>query len=282
MQNFAVNGGALNGDPQVWIDDAVASIAFQSAGEVMQGLALAGDAQVAFGASGALALWAKLQGNAAFSFGASGELLYGVSIGGTASITVSATGNFTRWVMLEGAAPVEVYVEGDVLVVEGVSATFTIVLDAECDLRVAAGHKIAGDASVVFDAGMHGYHVGATHLSGDAAIEFAGIGTLGMRVLSPPGVATIQVRSDGEARLGEKHYLEGEAAIELFSSGRVEILHYVYSDEGHAVIEIAASAVTHGVPVIPTEYVAAPRARTIIVSREERERSVARENRSVA
>lgn len=282
MQNFAINGGVLNGDPQVWLDEvATAAVVLHGDGEVMQGLSLQGTAQTVVAAEGALAFRASLTGQAGVALSASGQVQRGGMLSGAAGVQMAATGDFTRWVMIEGDSPVEFFGDGDIQVVPGVSATFSVIMSAACDLRVGVGRKIEGYLPIVLRGDMRGYHVKATHLCGYADIELAALGHAALSIMSPPGVATIQLAGAGDLRFGEKIGLEGYAAIDFYSRGSVDVLHYVYA-EGVATIEIEASAAMAGKPQIPTEYEPAPASRTISIGREARERSLARENRSIA
>ena len=86
--------------------------------------------------------------------------------------------------------------------------------------------------------------------------------------------------ADGEARLGDKIDLEGEAVLQVFARGELSSLHYEYG-EGDAIIVVQAGALQAGIPAIPTEYVPAPSARTIIVQRDPRALLVQREDRSL-
>lgn len=281
MQNFAIAGGVLNGDPEVWIEEAVASLSLQAAGDVMRGHMLAGNAQMAMQASLPLSLHARITGGASMSMAASGSLIRGATLAGDAVMQMGAAGDFTRWVMIEGDSPVELFGDGDIQVVPGASATFDIVLSAECDLRIGAGQKIEGYMPIELRGDLRGYHVKATQLGGYANIELAALGHAALSIMSPPGVATIQLAGSGDLRLGEKIGLEGYAAINFYSRGAVEVLHYVYA-EGVATIEIAASAAVAGKPKIPAEYEPAPASRIISIGRETRERSLSREHRSIA
>lgn len=282
MQNFAINGGAINGDSEVWLDEAAtAAVVLQSNGELAQGLGLEGTAQAVVYADGALAFRASLTGQASVVLDGSGQVQRGGMLGGDAKIQLAASGDFTRWVMIEGDSPVELFGDGDIQVVPGVSATLDIVLSAKCDLHIGASQKIEGYMPIELRGDLRGYHVKATQLGGYANIELAALGHAALRIMSPPGVATIQLSGAGGIRFGEKIGLAGYAAIDFYSRGSVDVLHYVYA-EGSARIEIAASAAVAGKPQIPTEYEPAPATRIIIIGREARDRSLSREHRSIA
>jgi len=282
VQNFAINGGALNGDSEVWLDEAAtAAVVLQSNGELAQGLGLEGTAQAVVYADGALAFWASLTGQASVVLDGSGQVQRGGMLGGDAKIQLAASGDFTRWVMIEGDSPVELFGDGDIQVAPSVRATFSVIISAACDLRVGVGRKIEGYMPIELRGDLRGYHVKSTQLEGYANIELAALGHTALRIMSPPGVATIQLSGAGGIRFGEKIGLEGYAAIDFYSRSAVEVLHYVYA-EGVATIEIASSAAVAGKPKIPAEYEPAPASRIISIGRETRERSLSREHRSIA
>jgi len=269
MQNFAINGGALNGDPQVWIDDTALAVAIQAAGVGMNGLSLIGSASVSLASSGSLAYMAALSGQAGITITADGVLTNGLSLVGAAPVVLGVEGSGTRWAMIEGVTPTTVDASGDIAVVPAISATFTLVMGAELDLVVATGHQIEGYLPVVLSSTFQAYSVPATLLSGDAQVQMAGIGYGNLIIDSPPGDALIAVDSYLDTRIGEKISLEGDAVIEIYARGYLESLHYVYA-EGDASIHIAVKAETHGVPVIPSEYFPAPTGRYFYVMGENR------------
>lgn len=278
MQNFAIAGGVLNGDPEVWIEDAVASISIQAAGDVMRGHPLAGNAPIAMSAGLPLALHARISGGAGISMAASGTLIRGATLIGDAAVRVAASADFTRWVMLEGMAPVELYADGDILVVEAISATFTIEVRASGDIRVARSHWLEGTAQIETRADLKAWTVPATPLFGHAVMEVASIGYGALVIQSPPGVATIELSAHGAARLGAKVPLEGSAVMELYARGDLGRFRYVWL-EGTASIEVQARAEKVGVPAFPDYYVEAPKIRALRLTEETRRFTVPAERR---
>lgn len=278
MQNFAINGGLLNGDPEVWIDDSFANVAVQAAGDVMLGRSLIGSASVAVSSSLSLAYLAKLSGAAGITVSASGVLTNGLSLVGTAPVVLRATGDFLRWVMIEGVTPTVVNLSGDIAVVPAISATFTLVMNAAMDLHVATSQKIEGYLPVVLSSSFQAYSVPATRLTGQAVVQMAGIGKGNLFMASPPGSAAIRFNAEGAARLGAKLSLEGSAVIETYARGYLESWHYVYA-EGSVSIDILARAEKHGTPNIPGYYIEAPAMRALRVAEEARRFTVPAERR---
>jgi hypothetical protein len=278
MQNFAINGGTLNGDPEVWIEASSASVVFQAAGDGMRGIVLSGAAQVRAAASLSLAYQAKLSGAAGVRVSSSGVLTRGLSLVGAAKVQLKTTGDFLRWVMIEGATPTVVEVTGDIQVVQAISATFTLVVRAGLDLHVARGQKLEGLLPVVLASSFQAYSVPATLLSGHTSVQLNGIGRGNLLIASPPGAAAIQLTGKGDARLGAKLSLEGSAVIQTYARGYLESWHYVYA-EGSASIAITARAEKHGIPIIPGYYVEAPVMRALRVGEEARRFTVPAERR---
>lgn len=278
MQNFAINGGLLNGDPEVWIDSTSASVVIHSAGGVMLGRSLIGSFSVAVSTSLALAYMAKLSGKAGVTLAASGALTNGISLVGVAPVKVSLAGDLLRWVMIEGVTPTVIDLRGDIAVVPSISATFAVVMRSALDLHVAAGRAIAGYMPVVVASTLQAYRVPGTQLSGLAGVQLAGIGRANLKIASPPGSVAITVKAAGSYRLGDKLHLEGFATIDTHVRGSLESWHYVYS-EGSAAIAISARAERHGNPNIPGYYVEAPETRALRVIEENRRFIVPAERR---
>ena len=240
MQNFAINGGALNGAPEVWLDEvATAAVVLQGDGAVMQGLSLQGTAQTVVAADGTMAFGASLTGQAGVVLSGSGQVQRGATLSGASSIQLAAAGDFTRWVMIEGETPLELYMDGDIQVAPGVSATFDIVLSADCDLHVGVGQKIEGYMPIELRGDLRGHHVKATHLGGYAYIELAALGHAALKIMSPPGVATIQLAGAGDLRFGEKIGLEGLAPVQFSASLDAHVGKPVHVG-GYAPIEFAS------------------------------------------
>lgn len=278
MQNFAINGGSLNGDPEVWIDDSFANVVVQATGGVMLGRSLIGSASVVLSTNLSLAFQAKLSGAAGINIASSGVLTYGLSLAGTAPVHIGFSGYGLRWVMLEGFTPTAVDLSGDIAVVPSISATFTLVLAAALDLKVASSQKIEGYMPVVLSSSFQAYSVKATLLTGRAAVQLAGIGKGNLRIASPPGSAAVRLKADGAARFGAKLSLEGSAVIQMYARGYLKSWHYVYAG-GSASIRVSARAEKHGTPNIPGYYIEAPVMRALRVAEEARRFTVPAERR---
>lgn len=260
MQNFAINGGTLNGDPEVWMPDSLASLAIQAAGDGMRGALLEGSSTVELAADCDLLVWVLLEGQA--------------------SVELAAAGEGLRWVMIEGQVPIELVASGDVGVVQALSATFVMDFRLSGDITVAQAVKLEGGSALRLAANGSAGKAKTSLLSGVAPLVFAAGGRGALVIDSPPGTAAIKLLAQGAARLGAKVPLEGAAAILLYARGSAAQWRYVFA-EGTAAIELRAASLQAGIPPIPAEYVEAPASRIIIVPRDARECRVPRENRSI-
>lgn len=278
MQNFAINGGLLNGDPEVWIDSASANVVVQAAGSLANGFVLSGAAQVRVASDLSLSLMAKLEGFAPVQLYASGVLTNGLVIGGAATVALNASGDFLRWVMIEGVTPTVVDLSGDIQVVPAISATFSLVLASSLDLHVATGQHIEGLLPIVVGADLDAHIAHSRRLSGLMPVQLAGIGYGRLLMASPPGAAAIQVKGFGDGRFGAKLSIEGSASVGLYARGYLDSWHYVYAG-GAFEIGILARAEKHGTPNIPGYYVEAPVLRALRVGEEARRFTVPAERR---
>ncbi len=278
MQNFAINGGLLNGDPEVW-GEASAAIALQAAGDGMRGAVLDGAAQVRAQGALSLAYMAKLTGSAAVPLSASGSILRGATGSGQAGVVLKMTGAGVRWAMIESAPTVHVEATGDIGVSAAIGATFNIIWRGDMDLHVARSQRIEGLAPVVLKSDLDGHVAHSLRLVGHAKVELASIGLGALVITSPPGAALIQLDASGSARLGAKVGLEGYAALQTYARGQLESWHYVYA-EGVATVEVQAMSAAHGTPIIPGFYIEAPVMRALRVGEETRRLTVPAERRA--
>lgn len=258
MQNFAINGGALNGDPEVWIEEAVASLSLQAAGDGMRGAMFEGSAAVELDADCDLLVWALLEGQA--------------------SVELDATGEGLRWVMVEGQTPIEFAADGDIVVVEGISASFAVELRLAGDIAVAQAANLDGGSAIRLSASGSVGSAKTALLSGVAPLVFAGRGHGALVIDSPPGAAAIKLLAQGASRVGAKMPLEGTAVVALYARGGLGKFRYVFL-EGAAAFEILAMAEKIGVPAIPGYYVEAPKIRTLRLTKEPRRFTVPAERR---
>lgn len=279
MQTFAIDGGSLNGDPEVWFDESPALVRLQAAGQMATGLGLVGSAPVVLRGDLSLGLMARIWGSSSIVLAASGSMINGLVLGGSASVQAKLSGSALRWAMIEGQAPTVVLASGDIAAVPSISATFAVMAQAILDLKVSTGQSLEGRAPVVVAANLEAIAARSGRIIGDAQIQFAGIGQGFLYMASPPGATAIRLAASGDSRLGGKVQLEGSAEIGLYARGYLQSWHYVYANAEFKV-GILARAERHGTPTIPGYYVEAPSMRALRVGEETRRFTVPAERRS--
>lgn len=218
MQNFAVAGGALNGSPEVLMDDATVSIVLQAAGEGMRGAMGEGIAGIALYGGGALLLNASLSGAAGIALSGTGLLARGTTLTGSAAVALANSGDFTRRTFLEGLSAVELYGDCNIFVVAPVSATFAIQLNSEGDLNAATGQAVEGAAAVVLNSALAPSVL--TKLEGTAQAQLAASGDFTRWAL---GEGAAEVVLSSSLNLAIQAKLAGAAEIALNSTGSMAI-----------------------------------------------------------
>lgn len=280
MNLFAVNAAEVNGSIEVWSWYGDAALAVDAAGELKLGLVLAGDAQVV--TTGALEPQMRAIPNLVASdiqVAAAGEAIYGRTGEGTAQIVASAVGEGRRWTFGESnAAQIVFELEGDAQVLQPAAGNFTLVVNSALDADVRSTVIEPGFAAIVLDGSLES-KVSRRHLGeGVAEIHLASVGSGYLVVDGPASLAQVVLLAEGDARSGGQVFAEGSAVIELFARGSVDSIHYEFG-EGEAIVAIMALATPGAVPTIPAEYVQAPRIRTFMVSKEDRDMRIDRDRR---
>lgn len=281
MNLFALNAAEVNGSIQVWSWYGDAALVVNGAGDIQKGLVAGGDAEIV--TAGDLAPRLDVYGtfdSAILDVAAYGDVILGLTVEGNAPVVVQAAGAGTRWVLGSSDLQIVLEAEGDGQVVQPAAASFSIVVSSTLDGMVATTVREDGLGQIVLS-GLLNEHVAKRQLiEGEAQVHLASVGSGYLIIEGPAGDAAMQLLADGDARLGDKIDLEGEAVLQVFARGELSSLHYEYG-EGDAIIVVQAGASMAGIPDIPTEYVQAPHARTIIVQRDPRAHLVAREDRSL-
>lgn len=230
-------------------------------------------------ASGQLVLRAYLESAATVRMAATGSLTWGTTLDGSAALVLAADGAAVRRAMGESSPQVAVKATGDIQAVQAVSATFTIVMRAQGDLKVSKGQQGEGRAPIVIAADVNLYAKPTTRPDGYAGVGMAAAGQGNLRMMLPAGAAVIRAAADGAARFGLRHNIEGAAAVSLFTSGQLGRWRYVFAG-ATAAIQILAKAERHGTPAISATFVPAPEPRTWRVRAERRDFTVPFERRA--
>lgn len=268
MNLFALNAAELNGSIEVWSWYGDAALAVNGAGGVQKGLVAGGDAEIV--TAGDLAPRLDVYGTfdtSSMAMAAYGDVILGLTVEGGAPVVVQASGSGTRWVLGSSDLQIVLETEGDGQVVQPASASFSIVVSSTLDGMVATTVREDGIFQIALDSLLNEHVAKRQLIEGEAQVHLASVGSGYLIIEGPACDAAIQLLADGEARIGDKIDLEGEAVLQVFARGELSSLHYEYG-EGAAIIVVQASAAMAGIPEISAEYVQAPRARTIIVQRD--------------
>lgn len=271
MQNFAVDGGTLNGDPEVWADNSLAVVRSAASGAVVRGAMIAGRAPVTAWAWISVSALAKLAGAAAVRAAATGAMTYGVAIGSTPKVSVKASADVLRWGMVEGLGQIQYKVTGSIAPVSPGSATFSLQVRTALELKIAPGRQLESYSSVRFRADVYPDVKTPVGIGGTATIRAATLMSLGAMLVLPPGTAAMRFMGRGDSRIADKIDLDGRAAMASFyARGELDVWHHVHAGEMYAVVKINARANAHGKPTIPTLYAEAPSDRFMRVGPESR------------
>lgn len=282
MDLFAVNGAEINGNIEIWSWYGTSDIQLVADGGLMVGAVLSGQANVAVASScDAMVIYNPITLAADIVLTSTGEALYGRSGSGESDLYISSDADGTRWVMGESASDIVLQAAGEASVVAPAAASFEIVFSLALEERVTPAVPGEGVTNIALSTLLTEYSTPVIHLEGELQLEVASIATPWLRIQSPAGASSLALTSSGDARLGEKIYLEANVAeLAIFATGDIGTRHYVRGS-GDATIAIQAAALAAGKPPIPTTYMPAPRGRTIIVQRGRRDIVVAKQNRSI-
>lgn len=281
MNSAVLNLAALDDSNEVWSWYGNSSMAVQASGAIQFGLTLSGSASVQMVAAGGAVLYATPSFTpAGIALTASGVLTYGATGAGQATLKVSSDGDGTRWALGQSASQILFQAAGDAQVVTPIASSFVVVVSTSIDPRVTQAIPGEGASSIVLSASLEPHIAKAGWLASDSTkFELATIATPYLVVDSPAGNAALRLLADGDARFGGKVQLEPmPAELGLFASGELGYQHYVYAS-GEAQITVESAAARHGIPQIPSNYIAAPGIRMLRVDNEQRRFIVPAERR---
>jgi hypothetical protein len=271
MQNFALDGGALNGDPQVWADNSLLVVRTAASGAVVRGANVAGTASLRITTGTTANAIAQLAGDAVVRAAASGAMTYGVAIGSAPKVSLKATANVLRWGMITGDAQMQYKVTGSIAPVSPGSATFSVQMRSLLDLKVSAGRQLESYSAVRFMLNMNPDVKTPVGIAGLAQMRAATLMDLNALLMLPPGQATMQFMGLADSRIADKIDLYGRAAMASFyARGELDVWHHVHAGEMYATVKVSARANAHGKPTIPTLYAEAPSDRFMRVGPEAR------------
>jgi hypothetical protein len=276
---FSLNAASLDGSNQIWSWYGDANIVFQADGDVALGLVASGSADVVLQADLLPRLNVSASGSADVVFVLDGDLLYGRTASGDMQLVLTADGDGTRWTFGASDLTAVFQADGDAQVVSQVSSNFNIQFDALLDGRAATVQQGIADFSVVFDAQLDYRVARPAFLEGDAPLVFGMDAMPFMRINSVSGAADIAWQAGVDTRLGGRLYGEGSADIALIATGYALQWHYLYA-EADVQVRFTAVAERHGLPVIPSIFIAAPPVRLLYLGAEHRAFIVPAERRA--
>jgi hypothetical protein len=273
VNRFALDGGELNGDPLVLMNDEVVAFALGLDGSIANGIVGQGTFPLHLDTLGELSMVAALEGTATIDTTADGVLMIGVTLIGDSGTVLALQGDLIRWGMIVGQADVVVGLDGDIVAVPAISASFTMQLEGVLDLHIAAGVQIIGTLPVVFDGeleGWIGHGVEIDSPPGNIQIEVGQWGEANLLAqLAPAEFATV-LRLDGDGRLGAHPELAGYLPLSNHVQCELEVWHYVYAS-GELSIQLKLVDNPYGRPPLPPDhYIEAPIGRVLRVGAEHR------------
>lgn len=279
MNGFAINATAIDDSNEIWGWYGDADMAFQADGVVALGLTATGSADVVLQSDLLPQLRLIIPGTADVVLLADGEALYGRSATGSADIVLTADGEGVRWTFGDSDLPVVLQFDGDGQAVSPISVLFNIQFEALLDGRAATVQPGLADLSVVFGTQLDYYVARPAFLEGDASVVCGIEATPFMWINSASGDAAMAWQADGDARFGGTLYGEGAADLQWIATGDAFQWHYHFI-EGDAKIQVTAVAERHGLPVLPSTFIAAPPLRSLHLGAEHRAFIVPAERRA--
>ena len=275
MNDFALNDGELDGQPEVWLaTESAAQASITLAGGVNKARFVESLASMQMSTSLKLAVMAGLQSAAGHSLSASAWMPPSVRkyLDGLAAERLEGDGVLLRRAMVYGLSDVELLLDGDIRFFGPPRALFKLEVSASADARVSKSVQLdCRTASVILCAESMERVTPATMLESRATQWLHTIGALRRDSYSPSGIAQIAIESTGEIRTGGKVKIDGTASvfIELYSRGILGGIRYRYLS-GEAALSLLSSWSPEGHPEQPDFYIPAQDERVLFATRDDR------------
>jgi hypothetical protein len=280
VNTFAINAVALNESNEIWSWYGDADVVLQADGDVILGLTGSSAMSVVVLADLTPQLKLFTSGAADVVLQADAEALYGRAGAADLLVSLTAAGEGVRWTFGASDLSAVFQADGDGQVVSQVSSSFNIQFDAELDGRAATVQQGVADWSMAFGMQLDWHVARPAFLEGDAPVLFGMEALANLYISSPTGsAATSWLLNKLESRLGDKLYGEGAADLQWIATGDAQQWHYQYA-EGAVDLQVLCVAERHGLPVLPTEFIAAPLVRSLWVGAEPRALIVPAERRA--
>ena len=282
MNDFALDDGELNGQPEVWLDtESTAQAVLALSGGVSKARFVESTTQIQFSSILKAAIGVGLKSAAGYGLTVSAWLPPSVRKGlaGGAQEQIAGSAEPLRHAKLNGISEIELILNGGIRSLGLVRTIFELTIDASAEARVAK--SVQGSpypAGVFINAESHEDVRLAAMLESKVQHWLHSIGELRLDSYSSTGVATVELKGSGSIRTGAKVKLDGTASvfIELYSRGTLGGIRYRYLT-GDAAINMLSSWSPTGHPEQPDFYIPAQDERVLFATRDDRMLEVPRE-----
>lgn len=275
MNDFALNDGELDGQPEVWLDvESPAPASISLSGGVNKARFVESLAPMQMSSSLKLAVMAGLQSAAGHSLSVSAWMPPSVRkhLDGLASERLNSDGVLLRRAMVYGLSDVELLLDGDIRFFVPPRALFKLELGASADVMVSRAIQLdCKSAMTMVGAEVMERTTPATMLESRVKQWIHGLGALRRDSYSATGSAQVAIASSGWIRTGGKVKIDGTASvfIELYSSGILGGIRYRYLS-GEAALSLLSSWSPTGHPKQPDFYIPAQDERVLYAIRDDR------------
>lgn len=255
MNDFALDDGELNGQPEVWlITESVAAMNVASSFNAKLRIGLKSAAEHGI----TLSAWLPPSVRKCLSSSVVEQ--------------VESSGAMLRQAMLGGLSDFGVDLSVVIKVFGVPRCLFQLQVSAQAQARVSHSRQLDGKQARAYLSGRSFERVTkATMLESRVQQWLHSLGILRRDSYSSAGTASIQIYGAGELREGAKINLEGEASVfvEVYSRGILGGIRYRYL-ESDAAMQIISSWSPVGHPVPPDVYIPAQQERVLFVDRDDR------------
>ena len=275
MNDFALDDGELNGQPEVWlITESQAPLSLSLSGGVSKARFIQSVAAMNVASSFNAKLRIGLKSAAEHGITLSAWLPPSVRKCLSSSVVeqVESSGAMLRQAMLGGLSDFGVDLSVVIKVFGVPRCLFQLQVSAQAQARVSHSRQLDGKQARAYLSGRSFERVTkATMLESRVQQWLHSLGILRRDSYSSAGTASIQIYGAGELREGAKINLEGEASVfvEVYSRGILGGIRYRYL-ESDAAMQIISSWSPVGHPVPPDVYIPAQQERVLFVDRDDR------------
>ena len=275
MNDFAIDDGELNGQPEVWLTtESPAKFSLSLSGGVNKARFIQSVAATNVASSFNANLRIGLKSATGYRISLSALLPPSVRkyLSISAVKRVESSGGVLRHAKIGGLSGFDVDSSGGVLRHAKIGGLSGFDVDAQAKAGVSNSRQLDGKQARVCLSGQSFERVTkATMLESRVQQWLHSLGILRRDSYSSAGTASIQIYGAGELRDGAKINIEGEASVfvEVYSRGILGGIRYRYL-ESDAAMQIISSWSPVGHPVPPDVYIPAQQERVLFVDRDDR------------